>query len=111
MLFRSIEVTNFCNGEAQVNYGWLAGFCGNSPNYTIPNMPVTIQTNIGTQIANQGKAAWCQSNLWTGPSGQLSIPVTNDSSHAPIVPTLGNCPTGLPPAPVTAPSGAAAAAK
>ena len=105
----TIEVTNFCNGEAQVDYGWLAGFCGNSPNFTIPTMPVSIQTNIGTQIASQGKAAWCQSNLWTGPSGQLSIPV--DSAKNPLIPTLGNCPTGAAPAPVTAPSGAAAAAK
>lgn len=104
----TIEVTNFCNAEAQVNYGWLVGFCGNSPNYTLPSMPVSIQTNIGTQLAAQGKAAWCQANLWTGPSGQLSVP-QDPATKNPIIPTLGNCPTGAAPAPVTAPSGASPA--
>lgn len=102
----TMEVTNFCNAEAQVDYAWLVGFCGNSPNYQLPTAPVTVSTNIGATLAAQGKAAWCQSNLFTGPSGQLAVPVTSDPSHTPIIPTLGNCPTGAAPAPVTAPSGA-----
>ena len=104
------EITGFCNAQAQVDYAWIAGFCGNNPNYALPNLPVSIQTNIGTQIATQGKTAWCESNLWTGPSGQLSIPEDPATKNA-IIPTLGNCPSGAAPAPVTAPTGAPAPTK
>lgn len=104
----TIEITNFCNGQAQVDYAWLAGFCGGAPAYSTANLlPSTIPTQV-TQLTGQGKTAWCQSNLWIGPSGQLSIPVTQDPSHTPIIPTLGNCPSGTAPAPIVAPSGAAA---
>ena len=26
----TVEITNFCNGQAQTNYGWLMQFCGGS---------------------------------------------------------------------------------
>lgn len=101
------EITGACNAQAQVDYNWLVGFCGNGANYTVPTMPVSVSSNIGTQLSNQGKAAWCQSNMYTGPSGQLIVP--EDANHNPITPTLNNCPSFLPPAPVTAPTGASAA--
>ena len=44
----------------------------------------------------------CQVYGYTNASNQLIVPQTV---------TLGNCPTGVAPAPVTAPSGASAAAK
>ncbi len=102
----TIEVQNFCNGQAQVDYAWLAGWCGNNPAYSVNNLPISISTSVGN-LVGQAKSAWCQSNLWTGPSGQLSI--NKDSTGNPIIPALANCPSGVAPSPVTAPSGAAAA--
>ena len=108
----TIEVTNFCNGQAQVDYAWLVGFCGGSPAYSTSGLlalgGTSIPSSVG-QLTGQAKSAWCQSNLWTGPSGQLSVPV--DSSKNPIIPALANCPSGVAPAPVTAPTGAAVATK
>ena len=102
------EITGFCNAQAQVDYGWVAQLCGGS--ITVPQLPVSISTNIGTELAQQGLKSWCQANLWTGPSGQLSI-AEDPTTKNPIIPALGNCPTGVAPAPVTAPSGAAPARK
>jgi hypothetical protein len=102
----TVQVTNFCNAQAQVDYGWLVQLCGGA--ITLPSLPVSISTNIGTQLAQQGQKAWCQANMWTGPSGQLSVPI-DPASKNPIIPALGNCPSGAAPAPVPAPSGAPAA--
>jgi hypothetical protein len=101
----TIEVTNYCNGEAQVDYAWLVGFCGNNPAYNVQNLPITISTNVGS-LVGQAKSAWCQSNLYLKPSGQLSVPL--DTSGNPIIPSLANCPSGVAPAPITAPTGAPA---
>jgi hypothetical protein len=102
------EITGACNAQAQVDYGWLVQLCGGS--LTLPQLPVSITTNIGTEFAQLGQKAWCQANLWTGPSGQLSIP-EDPVTKNPIIPVLNNCPTFTAPPPVTAPSGAAPASK
>lgn len=85
------------NAQAQVDYNWLAGFCGNAPNFQLPSAPLSITTSLGTQMTAQAKAAWCQANMWTGPSGQLAIPVTSDASHTPVIPVLGppTCPSAV----------------
>jgi hypothetical protein len=60
-----------------------------------PALPLSISTTYQTE-ANQFS---CQVYGYTNSSNQLIVPQTV---------TLGNCPTGVAPAPVTAPSGAAA---
>jgi len=85
----SMEATNFCNAQAQVDYAGLVLYCeGKSP-----AIPLSISTTYQTE-ANQFS---CQVYGYTNSSNQLIVPQTV---------TLGNCPTGVAPAPVTAPSGA-----
>ena len=103
----TVLITTACNAQAQVDYGWLVQLCGGS--ITLPTLPVSITTNIGTQIAQEGQKAWCQANLWTGPSGQLIVPI-DPASKNPVIPALGNCPTFTAPAPVPAPAGTTQAA-
>jgi hypothetical protein len=89
----SMEATNFCNAQAQVDYASLVLYCeGKSP-----ALPLSISTTYQTET-NQFS---CQVYGYTNSSNQLIVPQTV---------TLGNCPTGVAPAPVTAPSGAAATA-
>ena len=87
----SMEATNFCNAQAQVDYAGLVLYCeGKSP-----SLPLSITTTYQTQSTQFS----CQVYGYTNSSNQLIVPQTV---------TLGNCPTGVAPAPVTAPSGAAA---
>ncbi len=89
----SMEATNFCNAQAQVDYAGLVLYCeGKSP-----ALPLSISTTYQTE-SNQFS---CQVYGYTNSSNQLIVPQTV---------TLGNCPTGLAPAPVVAPSGAPATA-
>ena len=96
-----VEITNFCNGQALTNYGWLVQFCDGS--LSLSNLPVTLTSTMAA-ASQQGQKAWCYANQWTNAANQLSVP--KDQAGNPIIPTLGNCPTGVAPAPVTAPSGA-----
>ena len=88
----SMEATNFCNAQAQVDYAALVLYCEGKT----PAMPLSISTTYLTE-ANQFS---CQVYGYTNSSNQLVVPQTV---------TLGNCPTGVAPAPVTAPSGASSA--
>jgi hypothetical protein len=90
----SMEATNFCNAQAQVDYAGLVLYCEGKT----PTLPLSISTTYQTET-NQFS---CQVYGYTNSSNQLIVPQTV---------TLGNCPTGVAPAPVTAPSGAAASAK
>jgi hypothetical protein len=86
----SMEATNFCNAQAQVDYAGLVLFCeGKSP---------TIPLSISTTYQTESSQFSCQVYGYTNSSNQLIVPQTV---------TLGNCPTGVAPAPVAAPSGAA----
>jgi hypothetical protein len=86
----SMEATNFCNAQAQVDYAGLVLYCeGKSP-----ALPLSISTTYQTQSTQFS----CQVYGYTNSSNQLIVPQTV---------TLGNCPTGVAPAPVSAPSGAA----
>jgi len=87
----SMEATNFCNAQAQVDYAGLVLYCEGKT----PALPMSISTTYQTE-ANQFS---CQVYGYTNSSNQLIVPQTV---------TLGNCPTGVAPAPVTAPSGASA---
>ena len=87
----SMEATNFCNAQAQVDYASLVLYCEGKA----PTLPLSISTTYQTQ-ANQFS---CQVYGYTNSSNQLIVPATV---------TLGNCPTGVAPAPVVAPSGSAA---
>jgi hypothetical protein len=89
----SMEATNFCNAQAQVDYAGLVLYCeGKSP-----TLPLSISTTYQTESSQFS----CQVYGYTNSSNQLIVPQTV---------TLGNCPTGVAPAPITAPSGAAASA-
>ena len=92
----TLQTTNFCNAQAQVDYGYAVLFCENK----LATLPVSFTTTYGTQV----NADWCYTNQYTNASGQISVP--KDAAGNPIIPTLGNCPSGVAPAPVTAPSGA-----
>ena len=92
----TVEVTNFCNGQAQVDYGYAVLFCEGK----LASLPLSFTTTYGTQV-NQD---WCFANGYTNANNQLAVP--KDAAGNPIIPTLGNCPSGAAPAPVTAPSGA-----
>jgi hypothetical protein len=85
----SMEATNFCNAQAQVDYAGLVLYCEGK----VPALPLSISTTYQTE-ANQFS---CQVYGYTNSSNQLIVPQTV---------TLGNCPTGTAPAPVAAPSGA-----
>jgi len=87
----SMEATNFCNAQAQVDYASLVLYCEGKT----PALPLSISTTYQTET-NQFS---CQVYGYTNSSNQLIVPQTV---------TLGNCPTGVAPAPVAAPSGAAA---
>jgi hypothetical protein len=87
----SMEATNFCNAQAQVDYASLVLYCEGKA----PTLPLSISTTYQTQ-SNQFS---CQVYGYTNSSNQLIVPATV---------TLGNCPTGTAPAPVAAPSGAPA---
>ncbi len=87
----SMEATNFCNAQAQVDYASLVLYCEGKT----PALPLSISTTYQTE-ANQFS---CQVYGYTNASNQLIVPQTV---------TLGNCPTGVAPAPVAAPSGAPA---
>jgi hypothetical protein len=87
----SMEATNFCNAQAQVDYASLVLYCEGKA----PTLPLSISTTYQTQ-SNQFS---CQVYGYTNSSNQLIVPATV---------TLGNCPTGTAPAPVVAPSGSAA---
>src|SRR5260370_821702 len=89
----SMEATNFCNAQAQVDYASLVLYCEGKA----PTLPLSISTTYQTE-ANQFS---CQVYGYTNSSNQLIVPQTV---------TLGNCPTGVAPAPVVAPSGAPASA-
>ena len=84
-----MEATNFCNAQAQVDYAALVLYCEGKT----PALPLSISTTYQTET-NQFS---CQVYGYTNSSNQLIVPQTV---------TLGNCPTGVAPAPVTAPSGA-----
>jgi hypothetical protein len=88
----SMEATNFCNAQAQVDYAGLVLYCEGKT----PALPLSLSTTYQTQ-ANEFS---CQVYGYTNSSNQLIVPQTV---------ALGNCPTGVAPAPVTAPSGAASA--
>jgi hypothetical protein len=88
----SMEATNFCNAQAQVDYASLVLYCEGKT----PALPLSMSTTYQTE-ANQFS---CQVYGYTNSSNQLIVPQTV---------TLGNCPTGVAPAPVVAPSGAPAA--
>ncbi len=90
----SMEATNFCNAQAQVDYAALVLYCEGKT----PAIPLSMSTTYQTE-ANQFS---CQVYGYTDANNQVRVPLTV---------TLGNCPTGVAPAPVTAPSGASAAAK
>ena len=85
----SMEATNFCNAQAQVDYASLVLYCEGKA----PSLPLSISTTYQTE-ANQFS---CQVYGYTNSSNQLIVPQTV---------TLGNCPTGVAPIPVVAPSGA-----
>ncbi len=89
----SMEATNFCNAQAQVDYAGLVLFCEGKT----PAIPLSISTTYQTESTQFS----CQVYGYTNSSNQLIVPQTV---------TLGNCPTGVAPAPVAAPSGAAASA-
>ena len=89
----SMEATNFCNAQAQVDYAGLVLFCEGKT----PAIPMSISTTYQTESTQFS----CQVYGYTNSSNQLIVPQTV---------TLGNCPTGTAPAPVTAPSGAPATA-
>jgi hypothetical protein len=89
----SMEATNFCNAQAQVDYAGLVLYCEGKT----PTLPLSISTTYQTET-NQFS---CQVYGYTNSSNQLIVPQTV---------TLGNCPTGTAPAPVAAPSGAPATA-
>lgn len=99
----TVEITNFCNGQAQTNYGWLVQFCGGS--LSLSTLPVSLTSTMAA-ASQQGQKAWCYANQWTNAANQLSVP--KDQAGNPIIPALANCPSGVAPAPVTAPTGAAA---
>ena len=82
----SMEATNFCNAQAQVDYAGLVLYCEGKT----PTLPLSISTTYQTE-SNQFS---CQVYGYTNSSNQLIVPQTV---------TLGNCPTGVAPAPVTAP--------
>ncbi len=84
-----MEATNFCNAQAQVDYAGLVLYCEGKT----PALPLSINTTYQTE-SNQFS---CQVYGYTNSSNQLIVPQTV---------TLGNCPIGTAPAPVTAPSGA-----
>ncbi len=86
----SMEATNFCNAQAQVDYAGLVLYCEGKT----PALPLSISTTYETEASQFS----CQVYGYTNSSNQLIVPQTV---------TLGNCPTGAAPAPVTAPSGAA----
>jgi hypothetical protein len=88
----SMEATNFCNAQAQVDYAGLVLYCEGKT----PALPLSISTTYQTEAGQFS----CQVYGYTNSSNQLIVPQTV---------TLGNCPTGAAPAPVTAPSGAATA--
>jgi len=89
----SMEATNFCNAQAQVDYAGLVLYCEGKT----PALPLSISTNYQTEASQFS----CQVYGYTNSSNQLIVPATV---------MLGNCPTGAAPAPVTAPSGASTAA-
>ena len=89
----SMEATNFCNAQAQVDYAGLVLNCEGRT----PALPLSITTTYQTESSQFS----CQVYGYTNSSNQLIVPATV---------TLGNCPTGAAPAPVTAPSGASTAA-
>jgi hypothetical protein len=89
----SMEATNFCNAQAQVDYAGLVLYCEGKT----PALPLSISTNYQTETSQFS----CQVYGYTNSSNQLIVPQTV---------TLGNCPTGSAPAPVVAPSGAPATA-
>jgi hypothetical protein len=90
----SMEATNFCNAQAQVDYAALVLYCEGKA----PSLPLSISTTYQTQASQFS----CQVYGYTNSSNQLIVPSTV---------TLGNCPTGVAPAPIAAPSGAPAPAK
>jgi hypothetical protein len=89
----SMEATNFCNAQAQVDYAGLVLYCEGKT----PALPIAISTTYQTESSQFS----CQVYGYTNSSNQLIVPQTV---------TLGNCPTGTAPAPVAAPSGAPATA-
>ena len=89
----SMEATNFCNAQAQVDYAGLVLYCEGKT----PTLPLSISTTYQTETSQFS----CQVYGYTNSSNQLIVPQTV---------TLGNCPTGTAPAPIAAPSGAPAAA-
>jgi hypothetical protein len=88
----SMEATNFCNAQAQVDYAGLVLYCEGKT----PALPLSMSTTYQTEASQFS----CQVYGYTNSANQLIVPQTV---------TLGNCPTGTAPAPVAAPSGAAAA--
>ncbi len=93
----TLQITQFCNGQAQVDYRAIALFCAGKA----PTLPVSVATAYSTAAANFS----CEVYGYTNANNKLIVPV--DSAGALIMPVLSNCPSGAAPAPVTAPSGAA----
>ncbi len=85
----SMEATNFCNAQAQVDYAGLVLYCEGKT----PALPMSMSTTYQTEASQFS----CQVYGYTNSSNQLIVPQTV---------TLGNCPTGVAPAPIAAPSGA-----
>jgi hypothetical protein len=85
----SMEATNFCNAQAQVDYAGLVLYCEGKT----PALPLSISTTYQEEASQFS----CQVYGYTNSSNQLIVPQTV---------TLGNCPVGIAPAPISAPSGA-----
>ncbi len=92
----SMEATNFCNAQAQVDYAALVLYCEGKT----PAIPLSMSTTYQTEASQFS----CQVYGYTNSSNQLIVPQTV---------TLGNCPTGAvsSPAPATAPGSAVTEAK
>jgi len=94
----TLQITNFCNAQAQVDYHALVLYCSGKT----PALPVSVTTTYVTEASQFS----CQVYGWVNANNQLAVPV--DPSGAAIIPALGNCPTGTAPVAIAAPSGAPA---
>ena len=87
----TLESTQFCNAEAQVDYASIVLYCTGQT----PSLPVSVTTNYVTEWSKTA----CQVYGYVDATNKLIAPATV---------SLANCPTGIAPAPVVAPSGASA---
>ena len=87
----TLESTQFCNAEAQVDYASIVLYCTGQT----PSLPVSVTTNYVTEWSKTA----CEVYGYVDATNKLIAPPTV---------SLANCPTGIAPAPVVAPSGASA---